>query len=198
MELKIATSQLPQSEFDHFYPQVLAELEKETSLQDDGRTKRRTIEYGYSYFQLANRDASFAPPPHFLTKLGRSVERALQLPEEDFENIIISVYEPGYHLEPHVDNDTSHIKTMGFAFSENVFGLILEADLTGRLYFVQFDDPGQVPPLDLRPVYELTETRGMVFVLNGPLRHAPYYHGVSTIAQRRLSITFRQVFHAFG
>ena len=50
-----------------------------------------------------------------------------------------------------------------------------------------------LPPLDAQHIYALDEKPGMVFCLQGQLRRAPYYHGVSRVANRRISLTFRVV-----
>lgn len=178
---------------NQYYPLILKELEGDTALQDDKRTKRETREYGYSFFKMMEGDHSYTSPPPFLIELGNEVCKALNKPPQDFSNFILSLYEPGYHLEPHFDMDETGLPQHGFAFGEDVFGLIIEPDSTGHLYFVYYDGPELVPPLNLKPIYSLKEEVGTVFVMKGKLRHHPYHHGVTDISKRRISVTFRTV-----
>jgi hypothetical protein len=174
-----------------FYPEIIEEVEKEFSRQDTTRTHRDTREYGYSYFKMEEGDFSYTPPPAFLSLLGNEVCKALGHPPEEFTNIILSLYEEGFHLEPHIDTHAGS-NTSGYYYDENVYGIIIEADPTGHLYFVR-DDVNPRPPLDLVPIYNLEETTGSIFCLQGDLRMPPYFHGVSRVSKRRVSITFRKV-----
>ena len=106
--------------------------------------------------------------------------------------MILSYYGPGFHLEPHVDVNIDNRENDPFYFNEKVYGIVIEPDEEGNLYFVKWDEEG-LPPLGLEPVYNLSEKVGSVFCLEGPFRHQPYFHGVSDIKNRRISITFRTV-----
>ncbi len=98
-------------------PQII-EVSKEFRHQDDGRTRRDTREYGFSFFKMLEGGDSYDPPPLFLQELGRDICRVLgHEPPSEFNNIILSYYEKGFYLEPHVDSD--------LYFSERVYGIII-------------------------------------------------------------------------
>ena len=257
-------------------------------VQDDSRTKRKTIQFGYNFFKLEAGDTSFVEPPSFIQRIGEQVLRAFDnisssgkshdsLPDDKaapFNNIIVSIYLNGFHLEPHVDTDVpvqanrgghqisdkmasiqeystdapaAEITGQMYGFAEEIFGIILTADTTGKLYFThQLDDQlvplrrtpcsagrvgayktkgegysnntadeaaqqhaqqvsGEpqpvsenslvelVPDLATEHLYELPEQPGLAFRLRGAVRRKPYYHGVSEVQTRRVSITFRHV-----
>lgn len=182
---------IDQETLNLYAPKIYEVLEGELAHQNDGRTNRLTKEFGYSFFKMERGDFTYTAPPPFLQELGYKVCEALDHPPKDFTNFIISLYEEGYILEPHVDvacSDPYH----GFYFDERVYGVILEIDPEGHLYFIKHE--GNEPaPLDGRPVYSLNEIPGMVFSLEGELRNAPYHHAVSRVANRRVSLTFRVV-----
>lgn len=197
-ELVIAESVLmPQNQLapeiiEYFYPKILEELEKEFSQQNDQRTHRNTLEYGYSFFKMENNDFSYTTPPEFYNELGYLVCECLGNAPQEFTNIILSVYEEGFHLEPHIDiNATDHTDKV-YYFDENVYGVIIEADSTGHLYIAR-DDKNRIPPLNIEAVYSVEEKLGTVFCLQGQFRKAPYFHGVTSVTNRRISITFRKV-----
>ena len=183
---------LDQTTLETFYPKIQEELSKELTRQSDGRTNRLTREYGYSFFKMEQGDRSYDPPPEFLEELGRKVCEQLGHPPQHFTNYIISLYETGFYLEPHVDINSDDPHEAGFYFSDNVYGLVLEADDSGHLYFIRHEDEG-APPLNGLPVCSLDEKAGMVFCLQGELRRTPYYHAVSRVAKRRVTVTFRAV-----
>lgn len=186
--------QLPSSVFNAYLPEIMEEVNQEFSLQDDQRTKRNTREYGYSFFEMENGNFTLYSIPHLLKDLGKEICKALGFSSHEFTNIILSVYEEGFHLEPHVDtNEKDHLNSL-YYFDENVFGIIIEADPTGHLYFIQHDTNETLPSLDPTcSVYDLDEQDGTIFCLQGKYRFAPYNHGVTQVANRRISITFRKV-----
>jgi len=193
VQQNLPVSKLHSEILDEFMPFILNEVEKEFQNQDDSRTKRNTREYGYSFFKMENNNFDYASPPLFFQKLGEHICEAFGHPKVEFTNIILSVYESGYYLEPHVDvNDKDRYGDAQFYFGEQVYGLIVEADETGHLYFVEWHD-GLKPPLDLAPVYTVNEEPGSIFCLEGGFRKSPYFHGVSNVSQKRISITFRTV-----
>lgn len=183
---------LPQDTLNNFYPLILGEIQNALSLQNDERTLRGTLEYGYSFFKMEKGDFTYTAVPDFLRILGNEICESLNHSPQQFTNVIISVYAEGFHLEPHIDINADHTDH-GYYFDDNVYGIIIEADETGALYFVYHDDPANIPPLNLNPIYTLHEQPGMVFCLQGDYRKAPYCHGVSRVSKRRLSITFRNV-----
>ncbi|MDN3506673.1 MAG: hypothetical protein P0S96_05545 [Simkaniaceae bacterium] len=189
---------IPQSKVDstvlsHYTPYIKEELKDELALQDDERTHRFTREYGYSFFKMAQGDFSFTPPPEFLQEIGALVCEALGHEPVEFTNIILSNYDEDFSLEPHVDiNEEDNSKDFDFYFDERVYGIIIEPDLSGHLYFVKWEE-GLVPPLNLEPIYSLSEEAGTVFCLQDELRKFPFFHGVSKVSNHRISITFRTV-----
>ncbi|MCH9614014.1 MAG: hypothetical protein SP1CHLAM54_10230 [Chlamydiia bacterium] len=172
--------------------EVETEVEGAFCLQNDERTKRKTREFGYSFFKLEAGDHSFREIPACLMQLGNEVCRALGRAPEPFTNVILSVYGEGYHLEPHVDIDQAQCGASRYYFDECVYGVVLEADETGHLYFIK-DDKHYIPPLDLEKIYEVDESKGAVYCLEGPYRHFPFHHGVTDVAKKRISVTFRKV-----
>lgn len=184
-------SQLNSEILDFFYPLIMEEVKKEFAHQNDARTRRDTREYGYSFFKMENGDFSYTPPPEFLNFLGSEICQALGHPPQKFTNIILSFYEKGFHLEPHFDTNSSD-PHKGYFFDENVYGIIIETDPTGHLYFIR-DDVSLVPQLDHEHEYFLEEKPGTIFCLQGKYRKIPFFHGVTHVSKRRISITFRTV-----
>src|SRR5262249_11457518 len=94
------------------------------------------------------------------------------------------LYGPGCILRPHIDINDSVGKERGynFRFGPDLVGVILKADSKGSLYFLDEHDK-EVP---------LPEHDGAAFLLNGPTRDH-FKHGVSSIADSRLSVTYRTV-----
>jgi hypothetical protein len=176
-----------------FSTAIEEEVAKNFDSQNDPRTRRNTREYGYSFFKMMNGDFTYTAPPLFLQELGACICDSLGHEPVDFTNIILSYYERGFHLEPHVDvSEKDLYDKAAFYFGEKVYGIVIEADSMGHLYFVKWEK-GLIPPLDLLPVYALQESPGLVFCLEGDLRKTPYFHAVSPISDKRISITFRTV-----
>jgi hypothetical protein len=186
---------LDQEILDEFIPQVISEVAKEFKHQNDGRTRRDTREYGFSFFKMLNGDFSYDPPPAFFQELGKHVCIALgHEPPKEFTNIILSLYGKDYHLEPHVDVSIKNLYgNAPFYFSERVYGAIIEADPTGHLYFAKWEGEGLAPSLDINPVFSLQEQTGTIFCLEGDFRYKPYFHAVTSVSKQRISLTFRTV-----
>lgn len=190
---------IPQIQLDpeillQFFPDIMGEVAKEFVQQNDARTQRNTREYGYSFFKMLQGDFSYASPPPFFQELGAHICKAFGHEPIEFTNIILSYYEEGFHLEPHVDVSVQDLYgNAPFYFDENVYGIVIESDPTGHLYFVKWEGDGLMLPLDLEPLYSLTEFPGIAFCLQGEFRKTPYFHAVSRVSHRRISITFRTV-----
>src|SRR5579872_6246702 len=177
-----------------FEPLIRAEAAKEFALQDDARARRNTREYGFSFFKMVNGDFSYSPPPEFFQRLGAHICQALGHEPVEFTNIIFSVYEKGFHLNPHVDVNKKDLRgTAPFYFGERVYGLVIEPDPTGHLYFAKWEGKEWSPPVDIEPVYSIDEKAGTVFCLEGDFRRSPYFHAVSPVSNKRISLTFRTV-----
>ncbi len=85
-------AKLDPEKLDYYYALVVKELRQDVTLQSDLRTKRKTLEYGYSYFEMENGVFEYVDPPEFLIKLGKEVCETLGKPTESFSNFIISLY----------------------------------------------------------------------------------------------------------
>ena len=185
-------SQISLDALEPYMDEVHAEIKKEFSYQHDERTHRDTREYGYSFFKMKNGDFNLTPIPGFLQDIGSLVCQSLGHSKQIFTNIILSLYKEGFHLEPHVDSHATHRYSEKFYFEENVYGIIIEPDEDGHLYFV-LDGENFSPRSGLDSFYELEEKVGSTFCLQGKFRIKPYFHGVSKVKKRRISITFRTV-----
>lgn len=172
----------------------MEELSCDFSSQNDARTRRDTRQYGFNFFKMLNGDFSYLAPPTFFQELGAHICKAFGHEPVEFTNIILSLYEKDFHLEPHVDVNAKDLYgNAPFYFGERVYGIVVESDPTGHLYFVKWEGEGLAPPLDIEPVYSLKEEEGTIFYLEGAFRKTPYFHGVSKVSNRRISITFRTV-----
>lgn len=180
---------------EKFTPLIMEEVREEFSHQNDSRTQRDTRQYGFSFFKMLSGDFSYLPPPQFLQELGFEICKAFgHTPPDEFTNIILSVYKKGFHLEPHVDVNSENLYgSAPFYFGELIYGIVIEPDPTGHLYFAKWEGEGLVPPLDVEPVYSLEEQAGTIYCLKGDFRKTPFFHGVTTVSNERISITFRTV-----
>ncbi len=175
-----------------FEPLIMAEIAKEFSHQDNARTRRNTREYGFSFFKMLNSDFGYSSPPEFFQTLGAHICKALGHEPVEFTNIILSVYEKDFHLEPHVDvNQKDLYGDVPFYFGERVYGIVIEPDPTGHLYFAKWEGEGLTPPLDIEPIYSIDEQAGSIFCLEGDFRQTPFFHAVSPVSNKRITITFR-------
>lgn len=177
-------------------------------LQETDHTRRTTFEFGHSYHRLKKGDKRVEPMPRVLVELLVAAIEVLQ-PRADhpipnakaFKNCIISVYEQGDQLEPHPDiNETKPRmfaggKKGGYYFGEDIISIIIEADDTGRLYFVEPGPKGRGKKDDSE-ILPVDEQIGTVLLMSGDLRFA-LNHGVTQLKpdrpRRRISLTFRTV-----
>jgi hypothetical protein len=119
-------------------------------MQNDTRTLRRTVQFGYNFFRLENGDRAYYQPPEVIRQLGREVQLRFGKScdkNKEFNNIIISSYEGGYQLEPHLDTGLEDLFQKKYCFAESVYGVILVPDTDGCLYFIK-DKSSRVPALD--------------------------------------------------
>lgn len=178
-------------------------LQQDYFLQESEHTHRKIINLGYDYFKLADGDRTFqAIPPMFYDLLQKALDQLKDIADIEvigataYLNCIISDYQPGDNLEPHIDVDITKQRTLGkdvdFFFGDEVIGIVLECDDTGK-FFIQESLNGE-RPLTFEPHgQKVNETDGTTFVLKGTVRRFPYYHGVTPVKNRRLSLTFRTV-----
>eukprot|EP00009_Paramoeba_aestuarina_P012315 CAMPEP_0201527300 /NCGR_PEP_ID=MMETSP0161_2-20130828/34690_1 /ASSEMBLY_ACC=CAM_ASM_000251 /TAXON_ID=180227 /ORGANISM="Neoparamoeba aestuarina, Strain SoJaBio B1-5/56/2" /LENGTH=199 /DNA_ID=CAMNT_0047928061 /DNA_START=287 /DNA_END=886 /DNA_ORIENTATION=- len=181
------TAQLSHQELAPYKEKILNTFDVEGFvLQDDGLTRRGTREYGYSFFGMEQGEFAFKEPPAYVQELGDLVCERMGKEKRRFTNIILSNYHEGFYLQPHADMDEeqSEQQNLRFFFAEEVFGVIIQPDNTGHLYFEK----------DGEKVVELEEKEGLLFALEGTLRHLPYNHAVTSVEKRRISVTFREVF----
>lgn len=188
----LPTAHLKKNNTDYFSKIFNKLIDKNFEHQNNGRTNRKTLEYGYSYFRLEQGDKHYVEPIPELSALGEIVCAALGHEPVLFNNFIISLYEKDFNLEPHVDIHKKSPQNFDFYFGDRIYGVILEADSSGNFYFTHFSKIG-FPPIDNPVIHQLEESPGIVFCLENELRHEPYFHGVSKIANQRLSVTFRTV-----
>lgn len=171
-------------------------------LQNSARTQRRTYEFGYRYADMLNGDFSLTPIPDFLHDICAAAVKRLQgvanetLPRpRDFKNCIISIYEAGFRLQPHIDVDTRRMPTSegknpAFHFGNKIVGVVIKSDSQGGLYLLSATTRQELerPDLTREPIGEVD---GLAYLLNGPNRNRA--HGVSTVKKGRISATFRTV-----
>lgn len=200
---------IPTSKIDlNLVDESLQKIRQETtavSHQEATETTRRdTLSFGYDYFDMQGAEWPFTPIPDYMVDLCRAcihsfAGQPFELGQaEDYQNVIISMYKQGRKLEPHADvsvgdkfSDPSTGRLANFYFGENILGVVLETDETGRLYFVKSDEG--VYPIKGERCFELNEHPGLTYVLRDEGRYHPYYHGVSPVSNSRISVTFRTV-----
>lgn len=162
---------------------------------------RTTLNFGWNFVELEENHKVYIELPDVLKTLRSLVFKLFKdkiadgETPETFNNAIVSIYETGHFLEPHIDCDFSRMKKKGlcYSFGEAILGVIIEADEQGCLKFFFHDQEGK-PNISQDSCIPIQEKSGMAFLIQGPLRYAPYYHGVSTVLKRRISITFRKVY----
>ena len=161
-------------------------------------TKRDMYFFGYgTYSCLVNDDFSFTQIPKFLHTLSEHARAQLeaktgQRPGDasPFNNCIISAYEPGFKLAPHIDAHKSKpaMSQEGRIFYyDDILGVVVEADEEGKLYLLDTPNIRDIASGTARKHF-IEEEDGTVYLLNGAERL--FYHGVSDIKRRRLSIVF--------
>ncbi len=161
-------------------------------LQNTTNTLRETYNFGYDYFSMTNGDYSTTEIPSFLTDLCQQCIESFADSKlgnyQEYNNVIVSIYAAGYHLEPHVDVDindqTTDGKKVDFYFGENVLGVVLVPDVEGKFFIAEASSDAKS---------SLDEEAGTVFLLQGKYRRHPYLHGVSKVKNQRISVTFRTV-----
>lgn len=159
-----------------FMPFIMAEIAAEFSHQNDSRTRRDTRQYGFNFFKMLKGDFSYSAPPDFYQQLGELICIAFGHEPVEFTNVILSVYEKDFYLEPHVDvNIKNPYGEAPFYFGERVYGIVIEPDATGHLYFAKWEGEGLVPPLDIPSIYSLNEQVGTIFALKDLLDKRPTF-----------------------
>ncbi len=161
-------------------------------------TSRNTLSYGYDFFRMRNNDFRPRPTPQILKDVCASAVQKLEevisrkLPSVSaFNSCLVSLYERGGKLEPHVDTAKDFSRSK-FYFGDDIIGVVINADTSGKLY-VQKQINGIRPVFDEARGWVVPEQDGCAALLTGRMRHYPYMHGVTEVAERRVSITFRTV-----
>lgn len=163
-------------------------------LQVSECTVRETIEFGHSFIKMRRGDfSSYDPLPQFLVDLCQYAIGKLEAagepplpPATDFNNCILSVYQPGYKLEPHIDQNRKNAGDRGFYFGDVIIGIILRPDTQSRFYIHETSVKEELPAC--RKIF-IDESIGTVFVLNGSNRS--FFHGVAPVERSRISLIFR-------
>lgn len=168
--------------------------------QRDHKTRRQTLNFGYDFVKLRQGNQSYSPIPIAIQELRQEAVKALQNktdkalpPASAFQNCIISIYGAGDRLEPHIDTDRPGLDKYGFCFGDDIIGVILESDRTGKFFIQSSPLNSKRPVFDNQQAFILPEHDGMTFLLNGEARRMPYFHGVKPVEKRRISLTFRSV-----
>jgi hypothetical protein len=111
----------------------------------------------------------------------------------EIKNCIISSYGETDFLGAHCDEDLERSLSgrgrNSFYFGEKIIGVILYADPKGGLYLLDAQNHPDVK--DKPEQFHLHEVDGLPFLLSGVNRYR--FHGVSPIASKRISLTFRTV-----
>jgi hypothetical protein len=174
----------------------------EPQRQDSTNSTRLVHQFGYNALKLLHGDRTRTPIPGFLQHLcGVAIGQfngkgGKQLPPvENFTNCLISDYRRGQKLGAHIDEHAtqkrSHGKTPEFFFGDDIVGVILKADASGRLYFIESDKPH--PAYKPDKAVHVPEEDGVAFLMTGDLRREPFSHGVTKVEDRRVSVTYRTV-----
>lgn len=166
---------------------------------EDGRCTRQTLNYGWNYVKMEKNIYEFEDIPPVLVELRDSLvsifstdleEKTLS---EQFDNIIVTIYNEGEFLVPHYDADDSPtpLTKRAFHFEEPIMGVVIEADPETTFTFYYHDKEGR-PSFSDEPIYTVPETPGATFLIQGPCRHAPYFHAIPPASQKRISVTLRK------
>ncbi len=192
--------QLIRETLEQFQSEAYVENE---NFQNTATTLRSTVSFGYDYFSLDQSNRTFVPIPEYIQALCQACIDALGNEDalgraQDYKNVIVSIYQPGYQLEAHTDvaegdqyADNTTQKPASFYFGDKIIGVILEVDETGRFYILRSND--NTYPIQGNKLHELDETPGLTYLLCDRFRRSPFYHGVSQVKHSRMSITFRTV-----
>jgi len=178
---------------------LMGSTEQPSHRQNSPHTHRTTIEFGCAYRELKKGKRQFSNPPPAISLLFDYARQALlkshgasiSIPE-NFDNCILSCYQTGDQLQPHIDIDEKSYQDgrTAFYFGEPIIGLVLQSDSTGCLY-LQHHTGASIPVYDPETAAHLEEKNGLAFIFTHEARHAPYYHGVSPVTNSRISLTYR-------
>jgi len=146
-------------------------------------------------FQLSKRGGlKKGPFPPFIVEIRNQLFEKFKeeldendLPE-DYDNIILTIYQSGDGIAPHIDRNLEwalRAENRRYYFGESIMGLIVEPDTMQSLFF-------QDPAVGEESRFHLNEEQGTAFLFQGELRHK-WKHGLLPIENRRISITFRKV-----
>ena len=163
---------------------------------ESGKISRYTINYGWNYVSMEKDNYEFVELPPIIDEIRSALVTKLQPHIKDpqiFDNVIVTIYEPEHYLLAHYDADDSKepLTKRNFYFREPIIGVLLEADPSRGFSFYYHEKEGR-PSLESPPVYQVAESDGATFLIEGESRHAPYFHGIPTGKNRRISITMRQ------
>ncbi|MCH9632494.1 MAG: hypothetical protein S4CHLAM6_08300 [Chlamydiae bacterium] len=180
--------------------QFIEEQERYSWIENNSTTvTRSTINYGWNYVDMERGKFHFVEIPSILYEVRQQLvtsfceETLSYYSPEDFDNIIVTIYDPGQFLIPHydVDNSANPLTKRNFYFEEPILGLVVEADPSTGFTFYHHEGEGR-PSLTAKPIYQVPEKAGTVFLIQGPSRHAPYFHGIPPTKSRRISVTMRR------
>jgi len=127
------------------------------------------------------------PFPDFLKDLWQKLNSKIKwplntiplntIPQTVPDHVIVNQYDVGDHCNPHVDD-------IDF-WTDWVVGVSLESDCD--IQFTPYDTGKQI---------SVKIPKGSAYILTGNARYK-YTHGISTVAQKRTSLTFRNISSTF-
>jgi alkylated DNA repair dioxygenase AlkB len=132
--------------------------------------RRRTAHFGWSYRYDAATVSPGAPVPDFLLDLRRRAAALARLPAGDFEEVLVSEYQPGAGIGWHRDAPPFDV----------VAGVSLGAACRLRMR------PGDAG----RATLDLELAPRSAYVLSGPAREV-WQHHIPAVKAARYSVTFR-------
>uniref|UniRef100_A0A7S4G1S8 Fe2OG dioxygenase domain-containing protein n=1 Tax=Eutreptiella gymnastica TaxID=73025 RepID=A0A7S4G1S8_9EUGL len=162
-----------------------------------GSLSRKTINFGWDFVGLERGEKTWIEFPEEIATLRDAVVAALAPhapgPGAQYDNVIVSIYGPGEGLQAHFDRDERADRGISriYYFGEQVLGVVLVPDEEGHLQYQHHPAKGEKPPPDSPVLFALPEEVGTCFCMQGQVRHWPYYHSVSAVAQKRVSLTIR-------
>lgn len=189
-DLYIAQIDLPKS----LAEEILLLSEKIKYSWPDTYYYRETIDFGKVFHELEKNNIVERPIPLFVKEVRKQLFEIFknQLPKndcpEDYDNCIITIYQPGYGIDAHIDQNLEWAKVKEgrhYYFGESIIGLIIEPDTLQSLFF-------ENPKIGEASRFYLEEKVGTAFLFQGSLRNE-WKHGVPPVEKRRISMTFRKV-----
>jgi hypothetical protein len=161
----------------------------------DAKHYRETIDFGKVFPALEEGCLTERPIPDFIAEIRNQLFQVFKhqinenVSAEDYDNCIITIYQPGNGIAPHIDRNfewSSKNENRKYYFGESIIGLIVEPDTVQSLYF-------ENPEVGEKSRFYLDEKPGSAFLFQGSLRNQ-WKHGLLPVERERISMTFRRVY----